>query len=643
MLKEGHITVTLPDGSQREIPAGSTGADLAAQIGPRLAREALAMKIGDSVYDLSRTLDGDARVEFVMPDSDAGLDVLRHSTAHLLAMAVQELYPEAKVTIGPVIENGFYYDFERPTPFSDEDLASIEARMAEIVKRDLPVYREVVARDEAVRRFEKLGEHFKVEIIRELPDGPITVYGHGDWFDLCRGPHVPSTGRLGAFKLLSVAGAYWRGDERNPQLQRIYGTAWASKKELKAYLDQIEEAKKRDHRKLGRELNLFTFHPVAPASPFFHPKGATVYNLLVEYIRALYFKHGYDEVITPMVADLELWKKSGHYDNFAESMYFTKVEERDFSVKPMNCPGHCVMFGAQAWSYRDLPVRMADFGRLHRFERSGVTQGLTRVRSFSQDDAHIFCAPEQMEDEILKFIDLLYEVYGVFGFGDVRVAIATRPARSQGTDEQWKLAEDALESALRRRNIAFHLNPGEGAFYGPKIEFQVLDALRRPWQLGTIQVDYSMPTRFGLSYRTSEGTEAVPVMLHRAMLGSIERFMGILIEHCAGAFPVWLAPVQAAVLTVSEKSVAYGERVTAQLRAAGIRVEFDQGDEKIGAKIRRAQLQKIPYMLVLGEREATDQTVAVRTRTGEQMPPGPVEQFIERVSEITRTRSAVLL
>ena len=634
------VAITLPDGSVRQVERGSTIADLAASIGPRLAREAVAGRVGGQLVDLATPLEHDTRVEIVMPVSEDGIEVIRHSTAHLMAMAVQELYPETKVTIGPVIENGFFYDFDRATPFSDEDLASIEAKMREIAKRDLPVYREVVERDEAIRRFEQLGEHFKVEIIQDLPaDETVTIYGQGEWFDLCRGPHVPSTGKLGAFKLLNVAGAYWRGNERNPQLQRIYGTAWGNKKELQAYLQQLEEARKRDHRKLGKELDLFSFHPVSPASPFFHPKGATVYRLLVDFVRELYFKHGYEEVITPQIADLDLWHKSGHYENFAESMYFTTTEEREFAVKPMNCPGHCVLFGSKMHSYRELPLRMADFGRLHRYERSGVTAGLTRVRTFAQDDAHIFCTPQQMEQEILNFLDLINETYRVFGFEEVRVAVATRPEKSMGTDEQWSLAEGALESALRKRDISYHINAGEGAFYGPKIEFQVLDALKRPWQLGTIQVDYSMPTRFGLTYRTPEGSEATPVMLHRAMLGSIERFMGILIEHCAGAFPVWLAPVQAAVLTVSEKSVAYGDLTTKRLREAGLRAEFDDGDEKIGAKIRRAQLQKVPYMLVLGEREVHDQTIAVRTRTGEQLPPMPVAEFIERVLETSRTRS----
>ncbi len=635
------VNITLPDGSVRQIERGKTIAELAASIGPRLAREAVAGKIGDRVVDLNTPLEDDAHVAIILPSTEEGVDVIRHSTAHLMAMAVQELFPGTKVTIGPVIENGFYYDFDRSEPFSEEDLARIEDKMREIAKRDLPVYREVVERAAAIERFEKLGENYKVEIIRELPGNEaITVYGQGEWYDLCRGPHVPSTGKLGAFKLLNVAGAYWRGDERNPQLQRIYGTAWGNKKELEAYLHQLEEARKRDHRKLGKELDLFSFFPIAPASPFFHPKGASVYNLLVDYMRELYFRYGYEEVITPQIADVELWRKSGHYDNFGDSMYFTKVEEREFAVKPMNCPGHCVYFGSQAHSYRELPLRIADFGRLHRYERSGVTAGLTRVRTFSQDDAHIFCAPEQMESEIQGFLDLIYEVYRVFGFEEIRVAVATRPEKSIGTDEQWELAESALKTALVSRGIDFHLNEGEGAFYGPKIEFQVLDALKRPWQLGTIQVDYSMPTRFGLTYRTAEGGEATPVMLHRAMLGSIERFMGIYIEHCAGAFPVWLAPVQAAVLTVSEKSLAYGARVTEELRKAGVRVEFDDADDKIGAKIRRAQLMKVPYMLVLGEREGHDQTVAVRTRTGEQWPPMPVNEFVERVQELVRTRSS---
>jgi threonyl-tRNA synthetase len=640
-MADALVNITLPDGSSRQIPAGSTVGDVAASIGARLAKEAVAGKLNGRVVDLSVPIEADATVEIVTPKTDAGVDVIRHSTAHLLAHAVQELYPETKVTIGPVIENGFYYDFDRKEPFTEDDLRKIEDRMREIAKRDLKIERHVEPKERMLEKFKAEDETYKVELISNFED-PISYYSQGDWFDLCTGPHVPSTGRLGVFKLLSVAGAYWRGDERNPQLQRIYGTAWADKKDLEAYLHALEEAKKRDHRKLGKELDLFSFHPVAPASPFFHPKGATVYNLLVDYIRELYFKHGYHEVVTPQIADVDLWKKSGHYDNFAESMYFTDIEERDFAVKPMNCPGHCVIYSTHGHSYRDLPLRMADFGRLHRYERSGVTAGLTRVRTFSQDDAHIFCAPEQMQAEIFKFLDLIEETYRVFGFSEVRIAVATRPAKSMGTDEQWELAENALMNALRERGIAFAINTGEGAFYGPKIEFQVLDALKRPWQLGTIQVDYSMPTRFGLTYRTAEGNDATPVMLHRAMLGSIERFMGIYIEHCAGAFPGWLAPVQATVLTVSEKSSEYGERVAAQLRSAGIRVELDNGDEKIGAKIRKAQLMKVPYMLVIGEREAHEQTVAVRTRTGEQLPPAPVGAFVERVKELIHTRSVAL-
>lgn len=635
------VKVTLPDGSQREFARGVTAAEVAAALGPRLAREAVAAKIDGRVVDLATPIEADAQVAILLPDSDEGLDVIRHSTAHLMANAVQELFPETKVTIGPVIENGFYYDFDRPEPFTEEDLARIEQRMREIVQRDVRIERHVYPKAVMRERFVKAGEPYKVEIIDGLAE-PISYYTQGEWGDLCTGPHVPSTGKLGVFKLLHVAGAYWRGDERNPQLQRIYGTAWATQQQLDDYLRQIEEAKRRDHRKLGKELDLFSFHPVAPASPFFHPKGAVIYNLLVDYIRELYRKWDYREVITPQIADVELWKKSGHYDNFGENMFFTRIDEREFAVKPMNCPGHCVLFASQGHSYRDLPLRLADFGRLHRYERSGVTAGLTRVRTFAQDDAHIFCAPEQIEGEIAAFIDLLLEVYRVFGFDEIRVALATRPARYQGTEEQWVLAERALAKALHTKGIAYDINAGEGAFYGPKIEFQVLDALRRPWQLGTIQVDYSMPARFGLVYRTPTGTDAVPVMLHRAVLGSIERFMGILIEHCAGAFPVWLAPVQAVVLTVSEKSQTYAQGLAAQLREAGLRIELDDGDEKIGAKIRKAQIQKIPYMLVIGAREARDQTVAVRTRKGEQWPAMPVGAFIERVQTLVRQRVADL-
>ncbi len=532
-----------------------------------------------------------------------------------MASAVCELFPGTKVTIGPCIDDGFYYDFDTEQVFTPEDLLKIEGKMQEIIKKNLPFVRQEISRDQAVSFFEKKGEKYKVEIIQSLPkDEVISLYQHGDFVDLCRGPHVAQTGEIKAFHLLSVAGSYWRGDEKREKLQRIYGTAFANDKELKEYLQRLEEAQKRDHRKLGRELDLYTFHPEAPASPFFLPKGALIYRLLIDYIRNFYSRDGYSEVITPEILDVELWKRSGHFDHFRENMYFTEAEERQMAVKPMNCPGHCLMFGEKKWSYRDLPIRFADFGRLHRFERSGVTHGLTRVRTFSQDDAHIFCTREQMDLEISSFIKLVWEIYHDFGFESVQVAVATRPKNFQGEVSLWDEAEATLKSALQKEKVEFTINEGEGAFYGPKIEFQVKDALHRAWQLGTLQVDFSMPERFDLNYITSEGTKARPVMLHRAVLGSLERFIGILVEHCGGAFPLWLAPVQVLLIPISAEQADYANGIKKQLEEAGLRVEIDTRNEKLGLKIREAQLKKINYMAVMGGKEVTAQVLSVRHR-----------------------------
>jgi threonyl-tRNA synthetase len=534
------LAIHLPDQSIKELPEGATGETLAASIGPRLAQAALAIKVEGRLMDLSTPLATDTHVEIITNKSPESLELLRHSTAHLLAHAVKRLFPKTQVGIGPVIEDGFYYDFKVDRPFTADDLILIEAEMKKIVKEDIRVTREVLSRPEAMERFKQMGEHFKVDILAEIPvDEAISGYHQGDFYDLCRGPHIPRTGKAGAFKLTHVAGAYWKGDEKNPMLSRIYGTAFHTPKELEDYLALIEEAKRRDHRKLGKELDLFSFHPEAPASPFFHPKGTTVYNELVKYMRELYFKYGYQEVITPQILDTNLWRTSGHMDNYSDNMYFTEAEERDFAVKPMNCPTHCLMFASTKHSYRELPKRIADFGRLHRLERSGVTHGLTRVRSFCQDDAHIFCTEAQIKQESVAFLDLLKEVYATFGFHEVKVALSTRPAKRLGADETWDQAEKALADALIDRGYEFTMNPGEGAFYGPKIEFQVFDALKRPWQLGTLQLDFLLPQRFHLKYIQSDGTEAHPVMLHRAILGSLERFFGILVEHCGGAFPVW--------------------------------------------------------------------------------------------------------
>lgn len=635
--------VQLPDGSQREVQDGATVADIAASIGKGLAKAALAGKINGKVVDVYAPVPDNAKIEIVTPKSEAGLDTIRHSTAHLMAMAVQELFPGTQVTIGPVIENGFFYDFGTDRPFTDEDLRRIEEKMTEIVKRDLPVRREEWNREQAIETFEKLGEKYKVEIIKGIPgDEPLSIYRQGEWFDLCRGPHVPSTGRLGAFKLTSVAGAYWRGDEHNDMLQRIYGTAWADKDELAAYVKRVEEAKARDHRKLGKELDLFMFSHFAPSMPVFLPKGASIYNTLVDFVRAFYARDGYSEVVTPLIWDTEIFKISGHYDNFRDNMFFSEVDEREYGVKPMNCPGHTQIFALERRSYRDLPIRYADFARLHRYERSGVTHGLVRVRSFAQDDAHLFVTPEQIEVEIDRELRLIKEIYDIFDFKEVRIALSTRPEKRLGTDAMWDNAESALENALKKNKVDYHINPGEGAFYGPKLEFQVTDAIGRPWQLGTVQLDYAMPERFQLRYIGADNGEHQPVMIHRAILGSIERFIGIIIEHFAGAFPLWLAPVQASVLPLSERFLDYGRETTAKIRAAGLRVETDESNEKLGAKIRDAQLKKIPYMLVVGEKEVAAGSVSVRKRTGGDQVSMSVDEFVAEARRLIAARSLTL-
>jgi threonyl-tRNA synthetase len=637
------MNVQLPDGSVKEVADNATVADVAASIGKRLAKDAIAGKVNGKVVDVYTPVPEGAKVEIVTPKSDAGLDTIRHSTAHLMAMAVQELFPGTQVTIGPVIENGFFYDFGTDRPFTDEDLRRIEEKMTEIAKRDLPVQREEWTRDEAIATFDKLGEKYKVEIIKAIPgDEALSVYRQGEWFDLCRGPHVPSTGRLGAFKLLSVAGAYWRGDERNAMLQRIYGTAWADKEQLDAYIKQIEQAKARDHRKLGKELSLFMFSHFAPSMPIFLPKGTVIYNELIDFVREKYRRDGYTEVVAPIIFDTELFKISGHYDNYRDNMFFSEIEEREYGVKPMNCPGHTQIFAVERRSYRDLPIRLAEFTRLHRYERSGVTHGLVRVRSFAQDDAHLFVTPEQIEEEIDRELRLISEIYDTFGFADVRIALSTRPEKRIGTDDLWDNAESALENALKKNNLEYHINPGEGAFYGPKLEFQVHDAIGRPWQLGTIQLDYTLPERFQLEYVGADNNAHRPVMIHRAILGSLERFIGIIIEHFAGAFPFWLAPVQAIVLPLSEKFVDYADEVAKKLKAANLRAEVDRSNEKLGAKIRDAQLQKIPFMLVVGEKEATAGTVTLRKRSGGDQPTLTIDELIAQARELVQTRALTL-
>ena len=615
--------------------AGSQGASRPFASGKKKQKAGSSAAIAASVngvpVDLASPLAGGNAVP-IFASSPEGLEVLRHSTAHLMAQAVKRLFPESEITIGPVIDTGFYYDFKHTGTFSTEDLERIEAEMLGIVEDNISVVREEMSRDEAIELFKKMGEHYKAEIIESIPqEEVISVYRQGEFIDLCRGPHVPTTGSIGAFKLTSVAGAYWRGDERNEMLQRIYGTAFASAKELRQHLMLIEEAKRRDHRKLGRELDLFSFNPVAPGSPFFHPKGTIIYNELVAYMRSLYGRYGYEEVITPQIYDVELWQRSGHYENYKENIFFTEVENRDFGVKPMNCPGHTYVYGSKKRSYRDLPLRYADFARLHRFERSGVLAGLTRVRSFAQDDAHIFCVPQDIEAEVSSVLEMISEVYRVFGFEDVRFYLSTRPEKRLGGDEIWDKAEAALSGALKGNGIDFEVNRADGAFYGPKIDFVVQDALRREWQLATIQLDFMLPERFGLTYVTAQGQDARPVMIHRAVLGSIERFMGILIEHCGGDFPLWLAPVQVKIVTVTDGQAEFARQVGDQFREAGIRFEMDLRNEKLGYKIRETEVQKIPYTIVIGDKEVQSGIVNPRVRKREKIPPLSAAEFIQHI------------
>ncbi|NVB41699.1 threonine--tRNA ligase [Pseudenhygromyxa sp. WMMC2535] len=561
------------------------------------------------------------------------LETMRHSAAHVMADAIKQLWPAAKLAFGPHTEDGFYYDIEMSHRLSPDDFPAIEEKMQEIVKGKHPFVCEAVERDAAVELFQAANETFKVEAISSIPEGaPLTLYRSGDFVDLCRGPHVENTGQIRAFKLLRVAGAYWRGDEKGPMLQRLYGTAFPDKKQLKKYLADLEEAKKRDHRKLGVELGLFHFDPIAPASPFFTQRGATIYNLLQEYVRGLYRKYDYGEVITPQIFDMDLFRTSGHYDHYKDNMFACEIDEREFGVKPMNCPAHCVLYRQSRHSYRELPIRMADFGRLHRYERAGVTHGLTRVRTFCQDDAHVFCRVDQLEDEIEAVTKMILETYEVFGFEDVEIEISTRPESYLGELETWERAEQALAGALERQNIDYKINAGDGAFYGPKIDFGVRDALRRPWQLGTCQLDFQLPERFGLEYVDSDDARSRPVMIHRAMLGSLERFFGVYLEHTAGKFPTWLAPVQIAILPITDAHQGWADEVEAACRAAGLRVETDRRSEKLGLKIREATLMRVPYMLVLGDKEVEARAVAPRSRDGKTGPAEALADFVERIS-----------
>ncbi len=620
--------ITLPDGSQRRYDQPVTIHQVAADIGPGLAKAALAGKIDGRLRDTSHLIEQDCQLAIVTERDEDGLEIIRHSTAHLLAQAVKQLFPEAQVTIGPVIEDGFYYDFSFPQGFTPEDLAAIEKRMKELVKRDIPIRRKVMEREEAIRFFEQMGERYKAEIIRDLPkDEVISLYEQDDFIDLCRGPHVPSTGKLRAFKLMKLAGAYWRGDARNEMLQRIYGTAWQDKKALKAYLHRLEEAEKRDHRRLAKQLDLFHLQEEAPGMIFWHDKGWSIYRTVENYIREVLQQHDYQEVRTPQVVDRSLWEKSGHWDKFGDDMFTVEAENRDYAVKPMNCPCHVQIFNQGLKSYRDLPLRMAEFGSCHRNEPSGTLHGLMRLRGFTQDDAHIFCAEDQIQDEVSAFIDLLYQVYADFGFDEVIIKLSTRPENRVGSDEIWDKAEHALEKALNAKGLDWDLQPGEGAFYGPKIEFSLKDCLGRVWQCGTIQVDFSMPGRLGAQYVAEDGSRQTPVMLHRAILGSLERFIGILIEHYAGAMPPWLAPIQAVVLTITDHQADYACQVEEALKKQGFRVKTDLRNEKIGFKIREHTLQRVPYLLVIGDREVGDRTVAVRTRAGKDLGSMPVEAF----------------
>ena len=622
--------ITLPDGSRRQYPNPVSIHDIAADIGPGLAKAALAGTVDGRLVDTSYEVDHDAAVSIVTDKDEAGLEVIRHSAAHLLAQAVKELFPQAQVTIGPVIDNGFYYDFAYEKPFTPEDLKAIEKKMTELAKRDYPVSRSVMARDEAIAFFRGQGEEYKARIIEDIPPGEeLSLYRQGEFTDLCRGPHVPSTGRLKAFKLTKLAGAYWRGDASNEMLQRIYGTAWKDKKELKAYLHRLEEAEKRDHRRLGKALDLFHLQEEAPGMIFWHPRGWVVYQQIVAYIRDKLKQHGYQEVHTPQVVDRSLWEKSGHWDKFHDDMFTVSAEHREYAVKPMNCPCHIQIYNQGLKSYRDLPLRMAEFGSCHRNEASGTLHGLMRLRSFVQDDAHIFCTEAQIQQEVAGFIDLLYEVYADFGFKQVLIKLSTRPAQRVGSDAVWDKAEQALQQALDAKGLEWELQPGEGAFYGPKIEFSLQDCLERIWQCGTIQVDFSMPERLDAQYVAEDGSRQVPVMLHRAVLGSLERFIGILIEHYAGALPLWLAPVQAVVLNITDKQAEYVKKVEEFLKNKGFRVESDLRNEKIGFKIREHTLQKIPYLLVVGDREIESETVAVRRLGGEDLGAMSMASLIE--------------
>lgn len=635
------MQITLKDGSVVEVPAGATPLDIIEQQGLSDDGRILAARVGDTVIDLTRPITTDAEVDFLGFDDPAGRDVYLHSSAHLMAHAVKELYPEAQLGIGPALEDSFYYDILLPEFLKPDELPRIEKRMAKIASRALPIERREISREEAIGLFKERGELLKVELLEEMED-IVSIYQQGDFIDLCRGPHLPSTAMIKHFKLLSLAGAYWRGDESKPMLQRIYGTAYPTAEALEEHLKRYEEAKKRDHRRLGKTLDLFSFHPEAPGTPFWHPKGLVLYDEVVKYWTEVHERNGYKLVRTPVVLSDALWHRSGHYDNYRENMYFTRVEDRDYAIKPMNCPGGLLIYKSNQYSYRDLPLRMGELGLVHRFEKSGELHGLIRVRAFSIDDAHIFCLPEQVVDEVVGVIRLILEFYRDFGFEDYRVELSTQPEKSIGTAETWRKAEAALGDALQKAGIAYDLNPGEGAFYGPKIDFHFRDCLGRSWQCGTIQLDFSMPERFDLEYTGADGERHRPVMIHRAVLGSLERFIGLLIEQYAGDFPLWLAPIQVRILPITDQQNEYAEKVKGQIAAEGLRVEVDLRNEKVGRKIREAELEKIPVMLIVGQKEVDNGTVSLRLKGKGDQGSKSCEEVIAYMKEIIRDKRSII-
>ena len=635
------VSIVLPDGSKKEFDHNPTVLEVANAISERLGQQTVGGQINNTpkVIDLRTKLEDGTQLKIVTTRDDESLEVIRHSGAHIMAQAVQELWPEVKITFGPSTDDGFFYDFDSPTPFEEPHMEQIEKKMQEIIKRNEPIVLSRMTKEVAHKTFTQMGERFKAEHINALNTDELSIYTQGDWFDLCAGPHVQSTGQVKAVKVLSLAGAYWKGDENNPMLQRVYGTAFHDKKQLKLHLHNLEEAKKRDHRKLGKELGLFHFDPISPGAPFFTGKGTTVYLELVELMRSMYKKYNYQEVITPMIFDVDLYKQSGHYENYKENMYFMDLDDREFSAKPMNCPGHCKLYSFEQKSYRELPWRIADFGRLHRYERSGAMHGLTRVRTFCQDDAHIFCTLDQLQEEIKDFMTFLDEVYTKLGMTNYKVFLSTRPEKRMGSDEVWDQSEGALKQALETLNIPYTVNAGDGAFYGPKLDIMFVDALNRPWQLGTLQCDYIMPENFDLKYVGNDNDTHRPVMLHRAILGSLERFMGVYIEHCAGRFPTWLSPEQVTIINIADSQSEYCKSLQGKLETAGIRVHWDDRNEKLGFKVREAQLRRSSYILVCGDKEVENNVVTVRLPTGDSKHGVAVEDFIDKVNEEISSRA----